>query len=468
MDKPFKQAELLAEVASVVSLEPLPLGDPRYVDVSVGRQSSDLKLLRTHLGNAAAMNSGHVKIALTGHRGCGKSTELLRVEHDLAPLLFPVHLYVDQNLERDLDYTDLLLWLVEELARRFADADMPLNTRLIDDVAKWFAHCVKEDVSQMTAEIEATTQAEVKAKASLPWLGLGLLARLKSMIKGSTERRQTFRSELQKYATDLVAKVNLVLDNAATQLDKQRQKKQLLIIQDNLDRLPADVSRKLFFDNGDMLKQLRAHIIFTVPVAIVLAPYHTGSVFERCLHMPTLKPKTSDGKSNQEGLDVLVKLVESRVATDRIFDSGVLLYLAQKCGGSVRDLLRLVGYAADEAQVDEKTRIDPASAESAARRLRLEFERVLIPGHVYYPLLARIHQSKRDSLVADPSPKPEDVKSAREFFSQLLFSGAVLEYNGDEHWYDVHPAVQETKAFQDAYSTLRKAGDKGTKSRRRA
>jgi hypothetical protein len=123
-------------------------------------------------------------------------------------------------------------------------------------------------------------------------------------------------------------------------------------------------------------------------------------------------------------------------------------------GGSVRDLLRLLGYAADEAQVDDKTRIDKKSAERAVRRLRLEFERVLIPGHVYYPLLARINRTKRDSLATDPGPKPEEVKSAREFFSQLLFNGAVLEYNGDEHWFDAHPAVQDIKAFQDAKRDL--------------
>lgn len=468
MNRPFKCAETLAEVAGAVSLEPLKPGDLRYVDVSSGRESTDLKLLRNHLKNAVTIDSRHVKIALTGHRGCGKSTELLRVEQDLDRLLFPLHLYVDQNLERDLDYTDLLLWLMEELTRRFADAGMPLKQSLIDDVAKWFAECSNEDVVKMTSEIEVNTTAETKAKVGFPWLSLGLMARLKSMIVGSSERRQTIRREFQKYASDLLAKVNLVLDNAATQLQKHGDKRLLLIVQDNLDRLPSEVSRCLFFDNGDTLKQLRAHMIFTVPVAIILAPYHIGTVFESCLHMPTLKPRSSNGKLNHSGLNALMDLAEGRIVTEKLFENRkVLERLAEMSGGSVRDLLRLLGYAAGEAQVDDKARIDAFSADRAVRRLGLEFERVLIPGHVYYPLLARIHDTKRDSLVADPMPKPEEVKSAREFFSQLLFNGAVLEYNGDQHWFDAHPAVQEIKAFQDAKRNLKRTSGARSQSQRR-
>jgi hypothetical protein len=46
------------------------------------------------------------------------------------------------------------------------------------------------------------------------------------------------------------------------------------------------------------------------------------------------------------------------------------------------------------------------------------------------------------------------VQSAREFFSDLLFNGSVLECNGEKCWYDVHPIVQLIDAFQETLKKL--------------
>jgi hypothetical protein len=456
MGKQFKRAESLHEVASAVTLEPLTPEDTRYVNLAPGRLTNDLKLLRQHFEQAALDPNHFAKATLTGHRGCGKTTELLRLERDLASLLYPIHLYVDQNLERDFDYTDLLLWVVEEVSRRLAEAQMPLDKGLVDDVASWFADRTLEDVSKVKSEIEASTEAEVKAKTGFYWLSLGLLARIKSSIVGSTERRQAIRRELQKYASDLIERVNLVLDNAHTQLEAHGHRTPLLLVQDNLDRLPAEVSRRLFFENGDLLKRLHVNLVFTVPIGIVMSPFNLGTVFEHRYHMPTIKPRLESGKSHAAGLKALQDLVEGRVAIDKIFAKPELVReLALMSGGSVRDLLRLVGYAAAEARADDKDRIDKVSVELAVKRLRHEFEELLIPGQVYYPILARIHHTKRDQLLAGAVASPQEVQTAREFFGQLLFNGSVLEYNGDGQWFDAHPAVQLTRSFQDALNDLK-------------
>ncbi len=89
------------------------------------------------------------------------------------------------------------------------------------------------------------------------------------------------------------------------------------------------------------------------------------------------------------------------------------------------------------------------SAREAVKRLRIDFERLLIPGRAYFPLLATIHRTKRDPLGGEGSPDLKAVQDARSFFSHMLFMGAVLECNGDQNWYDVHPAVQEIEAFRD-------------------
>lgn len=99
-------------------------------------------------------------------------------------------------------------------------------------------------------------------------------------MKGDVERRTTVRQRLRNSGNELVDQVNLLVDHATAKLKEKGRPHELLIVQDDLDRLPSEVARRLYFDHGDMLKQLRAHLIFTVPIAMVLAPWPIGTVFE--------------------------------------------------------------------------------------------------------------------------------------------------------------------------------------------
>jgi hypothetical protein len=213
MNQSFRPAQSLTEVAAQATLEPLPLGDPRYVDLSTGRDTKELRQLRLHLEDQRGRENRFAKVAFTGHRGSGKSTELLRLEHELAGRFFPLHLYVDEKLLRDLDYTDLLLWLVDSLTREFANADMPLDRGLVDDVAEWFAEVAEEDVTTLKSGLTAEAEIEGSAKLGLFAASLKIIARLKSMVSGSLERRETIRRKLQHYGSDLIARVNGLLDN---------------------------------------------------------------------------------------------------------------------------------------------------------------------------------------------------------------------------------------------------------------
>ena len=90
--------------------------------------------------------------------------------------------------------------------------------------------------------------------------------------------------------------------------------------------------------------------------------------------------------------------------------------------------------------------------------MRNEYRQILIPERLYYRQLVRIHLTHNDGFGDDEMESPEAVKAKREFFAELLLNGAVLEYNGDEPWYDVHPAVQRIRAFRHAVEQQRSAG----------
>lgn len=450
-------ATTLAEIPAQTTLEPLESGDSRYVDINRGLGTRDLGRMRVCLEQADANASRYAKIAFTGHRGCGKSTALLRMEHEIGDRFTCLHLYVDETLVQDCQYSDLLLWLVHSLVEKAEELGLKAPSSLVKEVAEWFAEKTLDDVATVKNEIEAETSAEAKAGAgAFGVVALKLLARIRARVQGSVEQRQTIRLRLQSYGAELIERVNTLLDWFQQALVDGGRDPDLLIVQDNLDRLPVEVSRHLFFDHGELLKRLRAHMIFTHPIAMVLAPHRIGAVFDNCYTMPMVKVRNRDGSACDDGLDALVALIGRRVAIDRVFtERAVARTLAARSGGSVRDLLRLVTSAQQEARLDGKTQIDQASADEAVKRLRLDFERLLVPSDVYFPLLAHIHKTKALTDPDGTAAGADAAQNAREFFSELLFNGSVLEYNGDRNWYDVHPVILDIEAFQSALKSAR-------------
>jgi hypothetical protein len=178
---------------------------------------------------------------------------------------------------------------------------------------------------------------------------------------------------------------------------------------------------------------------------VLSAAANTGQVFEHRYTLPMVKVQQKSGKPYKRGIDALVALIGARASLDTVFaDPRVPPYLARMSGGSVRDLIRLLFEAQSLARVDGKARIDQASARDAVQRVRVALEGAFWP----FRALAGIHQAK--SL---PEPEVADqsrLEQARTFYADLLIKGVVLEYDGGECWYDVHPIMREIPAFRDA------------------
>src|SRR6266478_6458267 len=214
---PGFKAQSLNEVSKAISLEPLEPGDDRYTDLSGARGTRELLKLRQYLENTA--DSGVCACAaFIGHRGSGKSTELKRLEGELAGHFTSLHLEVDGSLQLDCDYTDLLLWLVDSIVGFFGKEGLSLNGAKISEVANWFAERTIESSEALKKEIEVETIAEGIAKFGTNfWFfaySAKLLARLKARIVGNREHRTVARRTLQNHSDELIKRVNEVLANA--------------------------------------------------------------------------------------------------------------------------------------------------------------------------------------------------------------------------------------------------------------
>lgn len=443
------RAQSLEAVLDVLSPEPLPSASEWYVNLSPARSGEQLAELRKHLEVSRRRGATTVHLALVGPRGGGKTTELHRLEGDLETLFTPVHLELDPALENDADYTDLLLWLVERVASQLSAREVPLDRARTEPVLEWFDKRTVVWGSSYRSEFK--TEAETAAGLDANWLMLRLksLLRIQAAISGSTDRRKEFRRELQERSSDLVAHVNLFLDHVREQLRRKGMPDCLLIVQDNLDRLLPEPAKRLFFEHGQVLRGLKGFFIWTAPLGIQLAPYRLDSSTYKTFYMPIPAPRRKNGDFNEAALTGLQHIIDQRMDIGAVFDSpATARQLCLASGGSLRDLLKLVGDAQLSALVDNKSKMDGPAADKAAKKLRLEFERALTPGNHYFPLLAQIHLSKRE-------PEGEDIKALKDRFAEMIACGSVLQYNGEDTWFDVHPAILSIASFQDALHALR-------------
>jgi len=443
------RATTLDEVIHVVQLEPLDANDACYANLGSARSSSQLQRMRRHILDSKQKGIPFVHVAFVGHRGGGKTTELLQLEIELAAEGFtPIHLDVDPQLRKDADYPELLLWLVDTLVNEFQQRGWPLDRSEVESITRWFGERTIEADETNQKQIQLDT--ETGGGAGGDWFGLSFKLRsfIKSSLSGSVEQRNKFRQVLRKWSTDLVDRVNKFLAHARSVLFTHGQPGRLLIVQDNLDRLPPDSAKRLFVESGEILLTLQADFIWTAPVDMKLAPYRLDAIFDT-FHMPIPAPRMKSGEVNQPALDGLLELIAKRMDIPAVFDSiatANLLCLA--CGGSLRDLLRLIQESRLTALVEKKPKMDASCANEAIKQFRLNYERSLIPGNLYYPVLAEIHLTKHD-------PAGTEIAAARERFSELIFNDSVFQYNGQDTWYDVHPVILEIPRFKEALKVLR-------------
>jgi hypothetical protein len=144
-----------------------------------------------------------------------------------------------------------------------------------------------------------------------------------------------------------------------------------------------------------------------------------------------VKIATVDGAPYPPGVRLLEEVIRRRVEVEAVFsDPAALEELIRMSGGVLRDLFRLIRFAADYAPEDG--RIAPEHVQRAIRKLIRE-----------YDLL--IHEEDLDLLrkiLWDPHPPASDR------LARLMYNRLALPYQDEERWIAVHPAARRSPTLQ--------------------
>ncbi|MFN9402424.1 MAG: P-loop NTPase fold protein [Dolichospermum sp.] len=374
----------------------------------------------------------------TGHLGCGKSTELLRLKAELEAQNFHVVYFESTHVLEmvDIDITDILL-AIAGLVSKSMEA-MKLRVQ-----PTYFTKLFGEVINFLQTPIELGVEAELS-------VGIG---KITAKTKESPHLRRRLRDYLEPRTENILQSINKeLLDRANLEL-KARGKKGLVVIVDNLDRvairpLPSGRSlpEYLFIDRGDQLRKLNCHIVYTIPLALTFSNDSAqlqhrlgGGLAPKIL--PMIPVRQRSGEINIEGLELMRQMVLARAfphsspperlnLITQLFDnSDSLDRLCLISGGHVRDLLGLLF----DCLREQDPPFDRNCVELVIRRQR-----------DYRANAIDMNESELIFQVIQEQRVKGDIE-----YDLLLRSLFVFEYRDHQGvWFAINPVLAETEKFK--------------------
>ncbi|MCI5208343.1 MAG: hypothetical protein D3910_06015, partial [Candidatus Electrothrix sp. ATG2] len=340
-----QRAKTIAEAYRACNPEkPLSAEDDRYVDLSESRGVQHIaELITWRIQNSEP--AVQVKQLFTGHRGSGKTTELLRLQQELETnQFFTIYIDVEELLDLgSLSYLDVLMAMVKEVEAELARKEMPLSAELLNSIAQWFSDRILEETKSREMQGGISTQA--KAGSEIP-LFAKFFTSITASFKAGSSQRETIRTALKRELSVFMDRLNLLLDTAREKVQVNGFRDIVLIV-DGMEKMHYELNEEgvsthtdLFIRHAEQLRAPQCHIIYTVPVSLAYNQ-NLGADFDDVHVLPMVK-------TDAAGIAKLIELVERRVDTERIFSEPELLkLLVCASGGVVRDLMRLVRLATD-------------------------------------------------------------------------------------------------------------------------
>ena len=414
-----------------------------YVDLTPARKTEAIEGVNTVLD---FQEPGQCStILFTGHRGCGKSTELRRIykrwQRDYCVI------YLESNEETDIndaEYTDLYLIVIKQVEFTLREMGLSFDARLLRSFEEWFKEVTREN--ERSVESSVSIEGEASLGGNAPFIAK-LLVKLLAQIKGADKQKTVIRQTLQRDISRLKADINLLLRDAYQKI-KHIHPKGFLVIFDNLDRVPPNVGNHLFFDYAAQLRELNCTMIYTVPISVLCSPKNIVNYFGEP-HIVSMVGTYQLDRNRCEldydpnGVKILAQIIAKRIDVDQIFQSKhQVIDLAKASGGHVRQLMQMLRTAARTASTRKHDKIMAEDVIYAVNQQQFNFERFIPEDH--YSILAKVCLSKNISK--------------DETGQLMLFNTSVLEYNGMDRWNYPNPAVRQSALFKQALQDLQANG----------
>jgi hypothetical protein len=396
----------------------------------------------------------------TGHIGCGKSTELLRLKVELEQEGFHVvYFESSEDLEMtDVDISNVLLAIAHQISQSLDNITIE-EPRGLKELLRGAGKLLLTELEFQKFElgwpegiglpkgIKLGFRANNQGEFSLA-MGIGEIT---AKAKSDAKLREKLNQYLGPQKNQLLNAINKELLEPMLAKLKQQGKKGLVVIVDNLDRLDnreqlfgRSQQEYLFVDQGEYLSKLHCHLVYTIPLALKFSNDYGNLIqrFEEPKVLPMVSVQLQDGSDHKKGMALMRQMVLARAFPDldeqqrlgaipEVFDSTETLdRLCRVSGGHVRDLLRLLNtWIMEEMQLP----LSRTTLEVVIRARRNEMTMPISDDE--WELLRQVRRRKK--------------VAGHQQYQTLIRSRLVFEYrDSEEPWFDINPVLAEAKELQ--------------------
>jgi hypothetical protein len=356
------------------------------------------------------------KFFFSGHRGCGKSTELqhLLSNSEIQKKYWPINFSIRDEADIvDIDFRDVLLAIAGRLFREYRRKGGELPDQLLNELNSWKGK-VEKEITTILEGRNATGELSLSLDAFFANAGM----KMKLEPATRVELRQVVETDI----TGLIAIVNHI----SASIYNQEHLIPLILI-DDMDKPALEKARAIFHDRREIMMQPNCAIVYTVSSALFYSK-EFDSIRDQALFLPNiyLHPPMDPTRHHEEGYATLRKFVLLRMSTSLI-ESSALEDAITYSGGVFRELARIMRTAIGRARRRKAGKLDSTDVEWAATEIRNEYRRILDQDDIL--LLKKVSENNR--MEYNDRLRP---------LLQLL---ALLEYRDGENWCDVHPVLRK-------------------------
>ncbi len=357
--------------------------------------------------NTIEMSEKYRKMLVIGHRGCGKSTILNKVAEDLQDKFYVVSFSALDTLNMyDVETIDILICIYLQILAS-------MNENNIQSLLSKFNEVMNS----------------VKEKLKITELGVSLLKTLTFKIQVEKESRKILRQEFKSKIETLNNNISDCIENIKKHYEQEnKQLQDVLIIIDDLDKLETKFAEKSFFEDSHLLTMPKVKIVYSFPLETYYSS--TFNSFQDRYKCEYISLVIIDQEKNSDGIKHLEKLVLKRIDKRYIADDA-LQEIIISSGGLLRDLIRFMQNACEEANLNNSSIIDKNIAKDIISDTVNDYYR-LFDGTKYLSDIQKIIEQLDKSEIDDDK------------LIYLLKKLFVLEYRLKRNlWYDAHPCLKK-------------------------
>jgi flagellin-specific chaperone FliS len=370
--------------------------------------------------------TSHQRVFLSGHRGTGKTTELLKLRNEINKTNCFLTIFCDVSNEEldvnNIDFVDIVIFMLEQLVKELKEKNIAISQENISSFYDWYSQRIVE-INDKT-DASATIETEASLSVGIPAL-FKLLTKTKAKLSASQDTKDTIRRVFTNKFSDFSIKFNEFILNVKETLKNEKRIKDLLFIIDGFEKIGTlEDRKKILIDNSNKFVEIKSNMIIALPIEL-FSKVATLSNFSTPISFPLITLES-------EGIEKFKEFIYKRIDENLFKDVTTVEKIIRYGAGSPRETLKIIeeAYIAAEDEI-----IDEESVMSAKNKMSNEI----------------VNYLTKEELDVLKELNTNCPISYSDTLASLLVKKVILEY-GDGSVKVINPIISENETYKKLIS----------------